>query len=559
MNDYRISVESSALWAAYGDALGFITELADEKEGVYWRAGTKEIEKTIIWRRKVGGFNGVLIKFPAGSYSDDTQLRLATSRAISANGFFDVEAFAKVELPVWNCYALGAGRGTKDAANNLVKKGVRWNSNFFKGAKGGRDYTASGGNGAAMRIQPHVWVATNKFPFTEIAKNVVRNTIVTHGHPHAIIGAIFHALCLHETLIKGKIPEPKQWNSLLEDASAHCLTSITSDPDIASFWLPEWERRASKSFQLEVEATLIECKKNIELVEQGVCKLSPYEQIVQDVDAANPLRRGMGTLTAILALAIAFLKRHEPIQALLEAVNCLKTDTDTISTMAGALLGAVNGDSPSFEIQDRSLISEEANKLVDINEGKNSRKFQYPSLLTWQPPTKATDVLFEMDGLYLMPGLGIVSIGEIVARSAGNSWCWGSLSMGQTVLIKRQDKIAVYKENGGDVPLRPYVNTNTNATLKPIGEKNARQFSLLGEQTHSSKSKFMELPAHEILDADAAFNLARQSGFNAQTIGELLIQLSFNPNLAVESASAFAALISKTLIEREKKNKSKNP
>ncbi len=553
MNGYRSLVESSALWATYGDALGFITELADEKEGVRWRAGTDTIKKAITWRRKIGGINGAVIKFPAGSYSDDTQLRLATSRAISADGFFDVEAFAKVELPVWSCYALGAGRGTKDAANNLAKKNVRWNSNFFKGSKGGRDYTESGGNGAAMRIQPHVWVAANKLPFAEIAKDVVRNSIVTHGHPHAIIGAVFHALCLHETLINGLIPEPQQWENLLEDAAKYCLNSVTSDQDIATVWLYEWERQSSKSFQLEVSTTLTECKEIMRLVEIGVRGLHSYDQIVADIDAANPLRRGMGTLTAILALAIAYLKRNEPIQAILEAANCLRTDTDTIATMAGALLGPINRGSLSFEIQDQSLIREEANKLVDINEGKRTRKFQYPSLLTWQPPTKATDAVFEMDGLYLMPGLGIISLGERIARSTNNSWCWGLLSFGQTVLVKLQDEISVCQKDRRNVPLRPYVNTNATVNSKQMKNQNS-QFDLLSEPTHPPQNEVRKLPMREqALDANTAFDLARKSEFNAQTIGELLMQLSSNSNLAVESASSFAALISKTLIERNKK------
>lgn len=555
MNDYRSLVESSALWAAYGDALGFITELADEEKGVRWRAGTNKIEKTINWRRKIGGINGALIKFPAGSYSDDTQLRLSTSRAISADGFFDVEAFAKVELPVWSCYALGAGRGTKDAVLNLVKKNTRWNLNFFKGTKGGRGYTDSGGNGAAMRIQPHVWVAANKSPFSEISKNVVRNSIVTHGHPHAIIGAVFHALCLHEILINGCVPEPQQWEKLLEDATNYCLNSIMNDQDIASGWLYEWEKRASKSFQLEVSRTLAECKEIIKLVERGVSGLYTYGQIVNDVGATDPLRRGMGTLTAILALAIAYLKRNEPVQALLEAVNCLGTDTDTIASMAGALLGPINKTFLTFEIQDQLLIREEANKLVDINEGKSTRKFQYPSLLSWQPPMKSTDAILDMDGMYLMPGLGVISLGEKIARSNNNSWCWGNLSMGQTVLVKLPEEIPKYQKDRWNVPLRPYLNTNAEVNSKQMKKSNP-QLSLLSEPTYPSRTEIEKLPVREEkFDANTAFNLARQSGFDAETIGEILIQLSSSSDYAVESAASFAALISKALIERKKKNK----
>lgn len=552
MKSYRSQVEASALWAAYGDALGFMTELADQEKGVRWRTGVNQIERTQAWRRKIGGFNGTLISFPAGSYSDDTQLRLATCRAISSDGFFDVEAFAKIELTVWNCYALGAGRGTKDAVSNLVKKNVRWNANFFKGTKGARSYTESGGNGAAMRIQPHVWGAKNNAPFSEIAKQVVRNTIVTHGHPHAIIGALFHALCLHETLIQAGIPEPQIWEQLIEDASQYCLDSILEDQDIASSWIYEWEKRAEKPFQREVEIVLAECKVIIRLVKEGIVESNSYEQIATNVGAADPLKRGMGTLTAILALVIAHLKKDEPLQALLTTANCLGTDTDTIATMAGALLGAFNADSSSLEIQDQSLIREEANKLVDISEGKKTRKFQYPSLLTWQPPIRITDAVFKMNDAYLMPGLGLVSFDEKVSPSNTNTWHWGELTMGQTVLVKLPNKLPEYRSEDMDVPLRPYVSSTTESGQKQLKSSN-QQFGLLSEPHYSSSKEIVNPAKGELLDANSAFNLARESGFSANVIGELLIQLSANANYATESSASFAALISKALIERKKK------
>lgn len=552
MKSYRSQVEASALWAAYGDALGFMTELADEEKGVRWRTGVSKIEHTQEWRRKIGGFNGTVINFPAGSYSDDTQLRLATCRAISSDGFFDVEAFAKIELPVWSCYALGAGRGTKDAVSNLVKKNVRWNANFFKGSKGARSYTESGGNGAAMRIQPHVWCATNKAPFSEIAKQVVRNTIVTHGHPHAIIGALFHALCLHETLINADIPEPQVWEPLIEDASQYCLDSIFEDQDIASSWLYEWEKRAEKPFQREVEIVLAECKVIIRLVKECIVDSNSYEQIATNVGAADPMKRGMGTLTAILALVMAHLKKDQPLQALLTTANCLGTDTDTIATMAGALLGAVNADSSSLEIQDQSLIREEANKLVDIHDGKKARKFQYPSLLTWQPPIRITDAVFKMKDSYLIPGLGLISFDEKITSSNANAWHWGKLTMGQTVLVKLPNELPEYRIEEMDVPLRPYVNTTTESGRKQMKSSN-QQFSLLSEPHYPSTQEIVNPTNSEVLDANSAFNLARESGFNAKVIGELLIRLSSNKSYAAESSASFAALISKALIERKKK------
>ena len=101
----------SAMWAAYGDALGFITEGTDAR-GVNRRLAGKTLGP-VTWRRKLG-YKGPEVELPAGAYSDDTQLRLATSRAIS-DGQFDVESFALCELPLWPAYALGGGRGSLDA------------------------------------------------------------------------------------------------------------------------------------------------------------------------------------------------------------------------------------------------------------------------------------------------------------------------------------------------------------------------------------------------------------------------------------------------------------
>ena len=81
----QTQTRSSAIWAAYSDALGFITELADESR-VRYRSGSSSVTHTIEWRRKIGGLTGTTILFPAGTYSDDTQLRLSTSRAIRGDG-----------------------------------------------------------------------------------------------------------------------------------------------------------------------------------------------------------------------------------------------------------------------------------------------------------------------------------------------------------------------------------------------------------------------------------------------------------------------------------------
>ena len=176
----RVRTQRAALWAAYGDALGWISEMTDPA-GLRRRTGGRPLTEPVAWTRRIGGRSGVTASLPQGCYSDDTQLRLATSRAIRPDGF-DVEAFAKVELPVWLSYGLGGGKSTNAAAAHLALPSSAWWRNRFKG------WTQSGGNGAAMRIQPHVWASRTPEYAESYLLDVVRNAVCTHSHPTGLLG-----------------------------------------------------------------------------------------------------------------------------------------------------------------------------------------------------------------------------------------------------------------------------------------------------------------------------------------------------------------------------------
>ena len=187
----------SMLWAAYGDALGFISELVDRK-GLERRTQGAPLDNLMAWERRVGGRWGVDVSLPAGCWSDDTQLRMAVSRSISCRGF-DVETFGRVELPVWLSYALGGGRASKAAARNLGKPSTLWYANTFAG------WADAGGNGAAMRIHPHVWASPDLDG--DYMLDVIADTVCTHGHPRAIVGACFHAATLAHCISSGTVPD----------------------------------------------------------------------------------------------------------------------------------------------------------------------------------------------------------------------------------------------------------------------------------------------------------------------------------------------------------------
>ena len=286
----------SALWAAYGDALGFPTELASPAM-VQRRLGSSTSTVLKPWKRRVGGKYGVDVTIPAGGYSDDTQLRLATCRALRGDGEFDVETFSKVELPIGLAYCLGAGRGSKAAAANLTSKKVAWFSNFFEVP--GSSYVFGGGNGAAMRVQPHVWAAEDLRSPRGFLKDVARNAVTTHGHMRGIGGALVHAASLATVMQTGTVPVVDEWFDF-GDAIKEFVKIVDDDEELSDFWHPTWKKKTGYDLKSAVDTVVDEWVTAVAAVAK-VPQADPgksYARIVESLGGLTDEERGSGLKTA---------------------------------------------------------------------------------------------------------------------------------------------------------------------------------------------------------------------------------------------------------------------
>lgn len=430
--DHRIRVERSALWAAYGDALGWISELTN-KNGLLRRTSGRPLVRPMAWKRRIGGQAGITASLPQGCYSDDSQLRLSTSRAISPDRF-DVEVFANIELPVWLSYALGGGRATSAAAANLARPKVPWYANQFKG------WTNSGGNGAAMRVQPHVWAAAELERPESYLIDVVRNAVCTHSHPIGILGAVLHSLALSRALSSGCCPSP---SDLMEtvDIAATLPRLIREDTEIGNYWLSAFQREVG-SFDEAWSQAVGESKEAIGAVAKTEKNGSPeqrYAAMVEQLGLREPDQRGNGILTAVAAAALPWCD-PSPEKALQIAANAIGTDTDTIATMAGAILGATADADPPVEVMDADLFRAEAARLSEIARGKQPKGHDYPDLLYWSAPRGRAYALARMDdGGLSVSGLGRAEEMDRPIQAPTNrfQWQWLRLELGQSMLIKR--------------------------------------------------------------------------------------------------------------------------
>lgn len=597
------SIINSALWAASADALGWITELVDKK-GVMRRTGKTKVMQTIPWKRKVGGIGGVTVELPKGTYSDDTQLRLAVCRSIQADGFFDVEAFAKVELSTWASYALGAGRGTKAAASNIARRDANWFSNFY--SNGDQVYFQGGGNGAAMRVQPHVWC---KPPGSdrEYLLDVIKDSLVTHGHMRGVCGAVFHADCLAYALDTGIIPGPSEWSKFISRFS-EIVNVIRTDYQLGKFWLSAWERASGTDLNTAVSQVAAEMMSYIpQIGDFRVSVEASYNKALESLECFTS-KIGTGSNTALAAAYLAWVGQDQDIEStILIAVNALGSDTDTIATMVGALLGCISIDPPAWQVQDEEYIRAQAIRMARISEGKSCDNFQYPDLMTWRPPSSQSNALTIHNDKFFLQGFGALESSGKRWATGQFTWEWFRLPFGQTILCKYKSQQALHKSprdsSTQDDP-HGFIDRDKSMKKQSRGEPSERTEDIpnlelplfttrpnkLEVTSQESDFRPKELKASEP-DSPTAHNAAKEvvdpslvhdrksssqsssgedsprtiavltdlvikSNFNSEILGQCFLEC-VTGEFAIENAIAFSSILGKAIDVREKKSLSK--
>lgn len=539
------NIVNSALWAAYADALGFITELADSKM-VSKRAGVNKVVELVDWNRKIGGMYGPLVSLPAGTYSDDTQLRLATSRSINCDNYFSINAFSKIELPIWSTYALGAGIGSKIAASSLAKRNIAWYNNFYEGKS---LYINSGGNGAVMRVQPHVWACRTPENPESFLSDVIKNSLTTHGHPRAIAGSVFHALCLSHCMTKNRMPNVED-GKVFNQWTKEIPRIIKRDINLSTAWVPIFESQFDKTLEDAYNDVYIEISELIDLVSTWEnSEHKSYGGLVDILDLTNTQIRGSGTLTAVAAMAAASIE-EDLITLLVSMVNALGTDTDSIATMVGAIRGIVDESIPPQNVQDQSYIINDAQRLYRISINNEINNYQYPDTVSWKVPSSTLDYVVNYEGQLVFPPFGVITEQSKPFSSSNTEsydYCyqWVSSSFGQSFLVKKRNNNTIKTVDNHQFlsVVQPKVREQTAVPQLEIDLTVEQGESGLAEQVYQKE-----------LDLDLLTSAAIAGNFDPKTIGAHLIDISHS-ELGVNGAVAYSAIISKALSARQKRAK----
>ena len=409
--------KNSILFSAIGDSLGWITEFEKSPDSLKNKYGVSEIDKFYEWEKYVGGrFNGYLDKIKSGSYSDDTQLLLSVARSIQENGRIDNIYFSKTELTSWLKYARGAGRTIKNAAKKIERKSATWNNNFFtyKAGKSTLDYKDSGANGAAMRILPIALANHNNFE--KIKEYIFSNSIVTHGHPRAIVGAMLYGFAV-DAMLKLNF-EQFNFQSYLTELGKNIeqkfKPTFITQPEYQS-WISEWDKNQEADFISVYDQTVKEALIALREIFKFIRDEKSSKEALQSFGCFCPATKGSGISTVIGGIYLAIKHYKTPEKAILEAVNLIGTDTDSIAAFAGGLIGCLYDSDlvPDHwrNVQDAEYLICIAKQLSNIsnNQFQNSPDNQF-SLETKSINEITSDIYFENEEIEFNPlGYGIIT------------------------------------------------------------------------------------------------------------------------------------------------------
>lgn len=372
------------LGAACGDALGWPNE----------RVGKSKVTKPTqgrlydfrSWTRSSGGrFFPHEETIEAGEYSDDTQLILCLCRSLlKGEEWWDY--FTQVELPFWSAYERGGGGATKRAVDSWLDGIAPWSPN--RKPQDVKRYFDAGGNGVAMRVLPHVLRLGEK-EYPEIAANIFLDGVTTHGHPRALLGALAYGFALWAAFRKNS---KLAYGELVEDLIKNAdVWSVLPAPLAIQ---PEWKSQAERN--LQGYAKLWESAKAEVLEYLVVCRaefakgaLSFDDDVLKKLQCFNSKISGAGTVAAIAAVYLASRHAADPINGVVKAAFAIGSDTDTIASMTGGLLGCINGSdwlSPVNQgIQDATYIEKCASRLAgnQVDDNGSIEPVRRASLKNW--------------------------------------------------------------------------------------------------------------------------------------------------------------------------------
>jgi hypothetical protein len=247
-------------------------------------------------------------------------------------------------------------------------------------------------------------------------------------------------------------------------------------------------------------------------------------------------------LTAFVAGMAMSFRDHLACAMPTAAANALGSDTDSIATMAGAILGACTEEELSHPLQDRRYIEDEARRLYNVSRGVDARSFRYPDLRSWKPERAAVDAIIQTDDGLILNGISRAELlpKPFLTDSDGTNFAWLELRFGQTILARlRASPITV-----SDASQRVITDRPTQRTVATAARNAAKIPDLFSQNPIQARETSQQKTASRGGTLNDLLERAIESGFDPALIGRLLLQQADEGNKDfVERGVALAATV----------------
>jgi ADP-ribosylglycohydrolase len=323
--------KGAMLATAIGDALGWPNEPRSKNRAKNLKINGHFVE----WTRSSSNPCYHDEKILPGEYSDDTQMTLSVARSVIAGNW---EKFlAERELPFWLRYERGGGGALLKAAKSLAAKGVLlWQSSYT------RDYFNAGGNGAAMRILPHVIASAKNPDVQRLMIDVIKDTLITHGHPRAFLGATCYAYALDYLLRKETVLEYGELVSAVIDGQK--IWGTLPNPELFEKWIEAANQHCGFDYVCAWDDVYANMIRQLEFIKASLKKglMLDDTKVLTQLECFGKVN-GAGDVAALAAIYLASRYASNPALGIKVPAFSFGADTDTIASITGGLLGMLSG------------------------------------------------------------------------------------------------------------------------------------------------------------------------------------------------------------------------
>jgi hypothetical protein len=148
-------------------------------------------------------------------------------------------------------------------------------------------------------------------------------------------------------------------------------------------WLKVWNKTSDVPFENVYAETIIETQNLLRFVFQSIKQNLTVHETLSKLGCFDPSTKGSGISTVVAGIYLTAKFHDKPLEAIIESVNALGSDTDSIAAFTGGLIGALHGQNIIPEkwniVQDSNYLDTIALRLLAISEDKFEEPFSLDS------------------------------------------------------------------------------------------------------------------------------------------------------------------------------------